>query len=178
MDIQPFGTSAAASVVSALAQSTAAARQQAAPLVQSLIQSRQAVAAAGLTFANQSLQTALVSANAVSLLGGDGKSVLRQARGALAAAAGAIKQLANGIASGAASGATSTGDALQQLNNLDLVVGTISGTANAVIDSASTTRVLRREHGRDPDVATIRADLGAMSQAVAGSTSAVLDVTV
>jgi hypothetical protein len=166
------------SLVSALALSPAAARQQASGVVRSLVEGPQVAAAVGLGFAEQSLQTALTTANLLTLMGGDGKSVLRQARGAVAAAAGAVGTLSRGVASDAADGLEPGGTALQQLGGLGLVVGNLGSVVEAVIDAPSSTRAVRREHGPDRDVTAMRADLQAMSGALAGGTIATLDLTV
>jgi hypothetical protein len=177
---QTSGLAAATAAVGALAQSTTAAAQQAAPIVQSLVAGQQAATATGLRLANQSLETALASANGLTLLGGANRSVLQQARGALANAAADVKTLGAGIADGVATGAETSGAALQQLDGLDSVVVSMSGTATFIMTAGSSLRAHHKDkdHGRDPDDAAMRGDLQAMSQAVAGDTAAVVDVTV
>src|SRR5271154_1352720 len=101
-------------------------------IVRTIAQGRQQAAAAGLSFARQSMETALAGANLMALFGGDGKSVLLQAQSAMSAADAQVKVLRNGIVADAAQGNGTVGDAAQQLNGLSLTVSSFGTLAEAV----------------------------------------------
>ncbi len=135
-------------------------------IVHSLQQGRQQAAAQGLSFARQSLQTALTGANLIALLGGDGRSVLAQARDAVVAADQSVRTLRNGIADAAMQGITPRGTAQFQLRGLGLAVLGLRAFAEAIINSPATTRLAPLDPVRRRPVATLRAALDDMAGAV------------
>ena len=163
MDIQPVGNGAIAAIGQALDAARAPASN---PLVRSLQQGRQHAAAQGLSFARQSLETALTGANLIALVGGDGRAVLAQARDAVVTADQSVRSLRDGILDAVAQGDTPVAAARGQLRGLGLAVIGLRGLAEAIINSPSTARVGWFDPARKRPVATIRAALDDMARAV------------
>jgi hypothetical protein len=178
MDVQPLG----AGIVAAVGQILDTARAPAgSAIVRSLAQGRQQ-AAAGLSFARQSLETALTGANLVTLMGGDGRRVLAQARDAMASADQQIRTLRDGILGDVAAHAAPRGAALGALGGLGLVVSGLGTLAEAIINSPATTRLPRRDPARVRPVATMRAAVADMTGALAAGAATLaapaLDLTI
>jgi hypothetical protein len=164
MDVQPLG----AGIVTAVSQALDIARAPAGnAIVQSLAQGRQQAAAAGLSFARQSLETALTGANLITLIGGDGRSVLAQARDAMVSADQQIRTLRDGIVGDVAAGTTARAAALGELGGLGLVVQGLGTLAEAIINAPATTRLPRLDPARQRPVATMRAAFDDMTGALA-----------
>jgi hypothetical protein len=161
-------------IVAMVRQANDAGRAQGAALVQRLRQGQQQAAAESLWFAKQTLQGAATAANLVRLFGGDGRAILAQAQSALWTADADVKTLSDGVATAQASGATTTAQAEQQLDGLGATVQSLSGLAQAVIDSPVGYRadVAGQKPGRA--VASLQSALTDMGNALAAGRFAIL----
>jgi hypothetical protein len=170
-------------IVDTVRQAVDAGRAQGAVLVQSLQQGEQVAAAKSLWFAKQRMAGAATAANLVRLFGGDGRPILQQAQGALATADADVKSLSNGIATAAATGAIDPAQAQQQLGWLGATVQSLSGLAQAVIDSPVGYRADATGQKPGRAVAAMQSSLTDMGNALAAgrfavASSASVDLTV
>jgi len=175
-----FGNSGS---VATVRQAVDQGRAQGAAIVQTLQQGEQIAATKSLWFAQQTLAGAATAANLVRLFGGDERPILQQAQGALWTADADVRTVSDGIAADQASGVTSAPQAEQQLDGLGTVVQSLSGLAQAVIDSPVGYRADATGQKPVRAVAAMRSALTDMGNAIAAGRFAIaaastLDLTV